>query len=129
MWTVVMQGDSKKSVPAHSLIHSGHIFLLINFVPLDMVNTTPVRKDLPNWELQYWIFCVKEHYMLGPHKKIQARFHAFFEMDTVPTKGKIQDWATMFETFGTVENINTKYADRLSHLKWLILTKMRGYMY
>ena len=63
--------------------------------------------------------------MLGSHKKIMERFHAFFDMDTSLAKNRIQDWGKKFEAFMTVENLYTNVVYRPSHLK-RFLTNIQG---
>ena len=73
------------------------------------------RETIPNWELHYRIFRVKNYYKCGSVKKISEHFHTFFEIDRELHKSVTQDWVSKFETYGTAVNLNKKSSDRFSH--------------
>ena len=73
-----------------------------------MVDTTPLKTAMPNWELQRRIFCVKWYFKCASFKKNKEQFGAFFVLDKAPEKPIIQRWVKKFETFGTVGNLNSK---------------------
>ena len=58
---------------------------------------------------------MKNYYKCGSVKKISEQFHTFFGVDRELHKSVIQDWASNFETYWTVVNLNKKSSDRFSH--------------
>ena len=73
----------------HGLSHPDFIFSLINIIFLEMVDTTPVKTAMPNWELRHRIFCVKWYFKCGSFKKIKEQFGAFFGLDKAPENPRV----------------------------------------